>query len=733
MPLRIILPTLFLLLFSNLTFSQDDIKTIRKEIYPYICDADSLLIEANYHESFQKAKKGLNIAYQYQQYDYIALLYNVIAGCNEELMNTSKAIDYYKKALYYAAKTDNDTIKDWLNNNIGNVYNFDLHDYPKGIYHYHKSLEYAEKRKDTAEITFTKLNLASAYFNINNFEKGLECIEYAKVHLEKFPDYESDVILHTLYGIYFRHINDDAKTNYHFKEAIKIGKKYKLFKALSDAYREYSNYLFTAGDYKEAYLNKDLHQQIKDDIHNNEKIKNAQIAGIQIELDESRREIDKIELEKYSQEQNLKNSRIMVFLFLAILLGLLLFLYTLYRNNNLRKKLNEQLSDTNAQLQIAKDKAEESSILKSQFISTVSHELRTPLYGVIGITDMILDEHKELENSPHINSLKFSAKYLLSLVNDLLQINKIEDRKIVLEESPLNVREEIEKVHDALQFIAVNNKNITTVDVDKNIPEYLIGDKLRLSQILVNLISNAMKFTKNGEIKLKAVLEKQVRNLYYVRFEVIDSGCGIAVEDKEKVFEKFVQINRKEDDYQGTGLGLSIVKRLLEFMGSTICMESTVGKGTMMSFTIPFEYNEAITKKIAEDKKIEAAPLENYKILVVEDNKINQIVTRKILQKNNFECEIAEDGFVAIEILEAGQENFDLILMDINMPRMNGFETTKLIREKGITIPIIALTAFDKDEIEQEAIESGMNDVLIKPFEPALLFEIISNHISKSK
>ncbi|WP_296147823.1 response regulator [uncultured Flavobacterium sp.] len=729
MPLRIIL--IFLLFFSNLSFSQDNIHHVRREIHSIICEADALLIDAKYYESLQLAKKGLNLAYENNQYDYIAMFYNTIAGCHEELMDINKALEYYKKALIFVEKTENDTVKDWVHNNIGNVYNFDLKDYQKGIYHYKKSLLYAEKRKDTAEIIFTKLNLASAYFNLKDFETGFPYLVYASKNLIKFKDVESDVLLNTLYGTYYNHFKNSKKADFYFKKAIEIGETYKKFKALSDAYEEYSKFLYNSGNYKNAYLNQKLFQELKDNIHNSEKIKNAQIAGVQIELDESKREINKIELERFKQAQNLKNSRITVFLFLAVLLGLLLFLYTLYRNNILRRKMNEQLSDSNAQLQIAKDKAEESSILKSQFISTVSHELRTPLYGVIGITDMILDEHKELKNSTHIKSLKFSAKYLLSLVNDLLQINKIEDRKIVLEETPLSVREEIEKVKDALQFIAVSNKNTTVLEIDKDIPEYLIGDKLRLSQILVNLISNALKFTKNGEIKLIAKLEKKVRNLHYVRFEINDNGCGIAIENQDKIFEKFVQINRKEEDYQGTGLGLSIVKKLLELMGSKIELESNVGKGTKMTFTIPFEYDEKIIEKIKEEKQIDIVAIEHYKILVVEDNKINQIVTRKILEKNDFECMIAEDGFVALEMLD--EATYDLILMDINMPRMNGFETTKLIREKGIKIPIIALTAFDKDEIEKEALESGMDDVLIKPFEPALLFEIISNHILNSK
>ena len=731
MPLRIILFSILSLFFYQTTYSQDNVKENRHEIYNYICVADALLIDCQYNESLETSNKALDLAFKYKQYDYVAMLYNTIAGCHEELLNTKKALDYYKKALLYAQRSSNDTIKDWVHNNIGNVYNFDLKDYKKGIFHYKKSLDYAEKRRDTAEIIFTKTNLAWAYFNEKKYDEGFPYLEFASKNLPRYPDKESDVIVSTLYGMYHSHKKDYQTATPFFKKAIQIGEKYKQKKALADAYKEYSHYLFQKGDFKAAYLNKDNYQRLVDEINTSEKVKNAQIAGIQLELDESRREINKIEIEKFAQEQNLKNSRIMVFLFLGVMMGLLLFLYTLYRNNNLKKELNEQLRDSNIELQKAKDKAEESSILKSQFISTVSHELRTPLYGVIGITDLILDEHEELQKSPHINSLKFSAKYLLSLVNDLLQINKIEDKKIILEESLLDINDEIKKVVDSLQFLAINNNNKVEVKLDDAIPKDLIGDKLRLSQIFVNLISNSLKFTKNGKIEVISVLEKTVKNLNYLRFEVRDNGCGIACENQEKVFEKFVQIDRKEDDYQGTGLGLSIVKRLLEFMGSEIKLKSEVNVGTAISFTIMLEAVPAKEDSIMEVKLVDEADTKNYKILAVEDNKINQMVTRKILEKNNFACVIAEDGYFALEILE--NENFDLILMDINMPKINGFETTRRIRKKGITTPIIALTAFDKNEITEEALASGMDDILIKPFDPALLFKIINDQIEKSK
>lgn len=727
---RIISFLFFLLFFCNLSFSQEK-ENIRIKIYDLICEADALLIDLKFKESLQVSKKALNLAYKYKQYDYMAMSYNTIAGCHEELFDTDKALAYYNKALYYSEKTTNDTIKDWIHNNIGNIYNFDKKDYAKGIYHYKKSLEYSGKTKDTSEILFTQLNLAWAHFNQKEFDLGEPYLKNIDKNLDKYGDLESRVILNTLYGMLYSGRGEAKKADYYFQTSVNYGLKYKQKIALADAYEEYSKHLYRIKDYKKAYLTKGYYEELKDEIHNNEKLRSAQIAGIQIELDESKREITKIEMEKYAQQKNLRNSKIIVILFLAVVIILLLLLYTFYKNSIYRKKINQQLVESNAELKIAKDKAEESSILKSQFISTVTHELRTPLYGVIGITNLILDEHKELENSPHINSLKFSAKYLLSLVNDLLQIHKIEDKKIILDEQPLNVQDEIEKVKEALQFIAIKNKNKIIIDIDINIPEYLIGDKLRLSQILVNLTSNALKFTKKGEIKLLASLEKKVGNMNFIKFEIIDNGCGIAIENQNKIFEKFVQIDRKEGDYQGTGLGLSIVKRLLELLGGEINLESKEGIGTTVTFTIPFEYDEEATKKYIENIEVDTTNASTYKILVVEDNKINQMVTKKIIEKNNYQCSVVDDGYAALEILD--RETFDVILMDINMPIINGFETTRMIRNKGIDVPIIALTAFDKDEITDEAKLSGMDDILIKPFEPVRLFQIINIQIAKHK
>jgi CheY-like chemotaxis protein len=227
---------------------------------------------------------------------------------------------------------------------------------------------------------------------------------------------------------------------------------------------------------------------------------------------------------------------------------------------------------------------------------------------------------------------------------------------------------------------------------------------------------------------LTADLKEVVDKTYFIQFKVRDTGIGIAKEDQAKIFEKFVQIERKEEDYQGTGLGLSIVSRLIELFKSEIHLESEENVGTTFTFTIGFEYDEEKSREIINNIEVDLSDGHLYNILVVEDNKINQMVTKKIIQSSNLSCTIVDDGYAAIVALE--RERFDLILMDINMPLINGFDTTRKIREKGIDIPIIALTAFDKQEVTEEAISAGMNDIMVKPFEPSKLFQVISNNVN---
>ena len=698
------------------TYSHQEITKLNQEAELYLKNSD-------FEKSLNVSKTALRLSLINNDLLSSSVSYTIIAKNYAEMAEFDKAIFFYNKSLSYAQKTNNDTLRKKIFNNLGNIYCFEKKEYIKGINYYKKSLVYSQKLADKNQVFVTKLNIAWAYFDIGFFEKGYPSLEFINKYYTKYGDKSTAVALNLLNGMYFSNKGNKDQASAFFEKAIKYGTEGNEKSDLSYSYLEYSKHLLKNGDYKKAYENLVRYNLITEELYNKEKLEKASIAGITLELDAYKRELDKIEAEKLVQEKSLHKSKIIVLLFVFIFCILLLLLYTLFKNYNFKKKANIKLSETNMQLVAAKEKIEEVSELKAQFFSTISHELRTPLYGVVGITNMLLDEHKELINSPHLNSLKFSARYLLSLVNDILHINKIEDNKIFLESLTFNIADEIEMIKSSLSFLAKTNGNQIIVTIDDRIPEYLIGDKLRLSQIIMNLVSNGLKFTKNGEVNIKIESIKVENNLHFIEFKIQDNGIGIDPEDQEKIFDKFIQVNRKETDYQGTGLGLSIVKQLLELFKSDITLESTVGNGTLFRFVIAFEHDMKRTAYLINDIQVEISSTQMIHVLVVEDNRINQVITRKIIEKNNFKCSVVDDGYAAIEILE--KENFDIILMDINMPLINGFDTTKLIRLKGIDIPIVALTAFDKAEIIEEALSAGINDIIIKPFDSFQLLEII--------
>ncbi len=680
--------------------------------------------DSNFEKSLITSRVALNYATASKNNYLIAKSYKIIAGNYSELAEFDKAIFFYNKSLSYANRTNNDSLKYSLHNNLGNIYCFEKKQFDKGIGCYKKSIAYSLKINDLSQVYFTNINIAWAYFDIGKFKEGYPYLQFVGNNFDLYGDESTAIVVNMLNGMYASYRNENDTANAYFISAIDAGKKSEERSDLSYAHLEYSKFLTKIKKFKEAYDHLTAYNKITEELYNQEKLKKASIAGFNLELDEYKRQIDKIENEKISQYQSLKKSRIIVILFVLISLILLVLIITLIKNIRFKKQHNLELLK-------AKEIAEEASLLKTQFISTISHELRTPLYGVVGITNMLLEEHKELSQSKHLSSLKFSARYLLSLVNDILQINKIEENKVVLENLTFNISDEITMIKNSLSFLSQKNNNVITVHIDAGIPEYLIGDKLRLAQILMNLVSNALKFTKDGEVEIRVDLSKIEGKNYFLDFLIKDNGVGIASVDQGKIFEKFVQVGRKDEDYQGTGLGLSIVKRLLGLFGSNITLESDIGQGTSFSFTIPFEYDPQKTKKIIDEIEVDLTSNEVYKILIVEDNLINQLVTKKIIEKNNYICKVVDDGFAALDIIE--KESFDLILMDINMPLMNGFETTKRIRLKQITTPIVALTAFDKDEITDEAISSGINDIIVKPFEPLKLFKIINYLIQETK
>lgn len=429
------------------------------------------------------------------------------------------------------------------------------------------------------------------------------------------------------------------------------------------------------------------------------------------------------------KERSLFFGKLTGWLSIALILILSLLTLSLYKNNNLRAKANELLQDKNTELQEAKEKAEKASQAKAQFLSTITHELRTPMYTVTGLTHLLLEEDPKPEQKEHLNSLKFSGEYLLSLINNILDLNKLEANKVELEKIPFDLKKRIDSVIIALRKSAEAKNNKLHYEYDSSLPDEVMGDSLKISQILINLISNSIKFTENGEIWLRVKKAKTLPEKVVVHFEVEDTGEGISKKKQSTIFESFaqgsLQINRK---HGGTGLGLSIVKNLLELMGSKIVLESKLGEGSKFWFNISYDIFKSC-KKVIDINEIEVILddelLENKAILIVEDNKINQMITKKILEKKKMRCTVVDNGLDAIKQVEEG--DFDVILMDIHMPGISGIEATKKIREFNKTIPIIALTATTIEDNLEDFYNAGFNEFIPKPFKAEDFFEKINS------
>lgn len=380
-------------------------------------------------------------------------------------------------------------------------------------------------------------------------------------------------------------------------------------------------------------------------------------------------------------------------------------------------------------LKTAKIEAEASSRAKEEFLANMSHEIRTPMNAIIGMARLLKKTPLDSEQKKYLQAILTSSNNLIALINDILNLSKIESGKLEIENLGFGIVDLLESLYYSQKIIADTKKIDFRYSADSSVPIILRGDPYRLNQILTNLVNNAIKFTQNGFVELTVKLLEKAENKYWIIFSVRDTGIGIAEDKLGEIFESFTQADTSVTRrFGGTGLGLTITKSLVKMMNGGLAVRSTLGEGTEFTVVIPFEEGEIVEVNIEQDFDTQSLELKGIHVLLVEDNRINKLLVSTLFDKWGVNYDWAENGEEAIEFLK--KKEFNLILMDVQMPVMSGLEATQIIRQVlKLELPIIALTAHAFKEDAKKCIDSGMDDVIVKPFEPFLLYNKLVSHL----
>lgn len=710
----------FLICCASVVFGQkatdSDVDLLKMRIESYITQAGFESERGDFYNAKDNLEKALEVANQINDktskgkiYTKIAKVQFLVEEPENALISLTKAAELQRETNDYA--------------NLAITYN------ARGILHtskkeYQTALDYFNSSKTKFEeeglenyIPEVTLNEAIVYIKLEDYKSAKATLEKTIVLAKKHnqPIILSSALINS--GKVLQKLGNNNLALSVTQDGLKIAKDNRILENINESYLTLSEIYQSSENYKLANEFLKNHIKLSDSLLN---IKRENLSPerraqfINTYNDETKKQME-LKLEEADAANNL--TRITTILSIALITILSLLTLSLYKNNNIRLKTNNMLHKKNDELILAKEKAELASKTKANFLSTVTHELRTPLYAVTGLTNMLLDENPKPDQIPHLKSLKFSGDYLLTFINDILQINKIEANKVELDPELFNLKKKVENVVSALNNSALDNNIIMHYEFENGLPENYIADNLKISQILINLIGNAIKFTKDGDIWVRVYKINQAGDIYTIRFEIEDNGIGISKEKQENMFESFsqgsIQINRK---YGGTGLGLSIVKGLIEILKGKIYLKSELGKGSTFIFEIPLTYSsEAIEiPKTTHFNEINDLDLTNIKILVVEDNKIKQMITRKILNKMSLNCDVVDNGEDAVDRVK--ENRYDVVLMDIHMPGINGLEATKIIRTFDKELTIFALTAVTLEDKMHEFDEAGFDDIISKPF-----------------
>ncbi len=680
----------------------------------------------DYPKSLQYAQMGYWLAEKEQDSLLLASFNNILGAIYLINNDLQRAYDYLLEAKNMYSQLGDTLWQLKILNNLALIH-WKKNEFNEAKVQFHKIIEDTQKADAySSQSVLTELRLVS-YFNLGlmHYElkehaKALEFLYKAESLLPEANNREDSVRLLQL-CVRLAQVHFELKEFSEAEKQIEKGNEMALKRGTEEHMLRLMeveiSLLLHKGEWDKMIEKNREYDNLKKSYFDVERDKEMQFLNkrFDIELKNHEQEILRKELER----RNLQRMFLMTALAFITIISFMLF-YSLQQ----RKRANIALQKQTEELRNAKEFAEGASKAKEEFLSMMSHEIRTPLNGVIGITNILLQENPRPQQKENLDILKASANHLLALINDILDYNKIDSQNLRIEKIPFNLGESLDVMCRSLILEAKAKSLDFEWSFDADLPIGVIGDPVRINQVMNNLISNAIKFTNEGFVKFSVRRAGKDRFL----FEVKDSGVGISPDHQKLVFERFTQssseISRK---YGGTGLGLTISKKLVELMGGKLKLESGVGIGSTFSFELELQEENSIKSPNTASPNHRGA-LQDCSVLLAEDNLVNQLVARKFLENWGASLVIAANGKEAIERLS--EKPYDLILMDIQMPEMDGLEATRLIRllddPQQANIPIVALTASVVNKEKDWIRKHGFDGFVFKPFKPEDLLNQIT-------
>ncbi|MBL0330842.1 MAG: response regulator [Bacteroidetes bacterium] len=698
----------------------------------------------NHQKAIENYQNAYDLYYQHKDYDQCIIALNRIANrtmdIGNELNDTSyffKAINIYTNA-FNIAKQINDIPK-IINSyaNMADAYNILGSKTNNKNYLFYsinyslKGLKLSREYKLPRQEGLNFLNMGEAYERLNFPFKAIHFYEEALHKYEKAGDKNWIQNTHRLLGKIYHALKNYDKAVFHINKSIELAKEQQLIGYLRDNYQILSDIYASKNDLKKSLEYQELYAKYKDSILNENSAINIARLQAEFEFERQNQEIELLRKNTEIQKEKIKTQNTQRNFLIAAIIGIFSLLVILYYRYREKQKAEAQILKAKEAAVLAKE-------MQEQFLANTSHEIRTPMNGIIGMTSQLLDSNLTNEQLEYALAIKESSNNLLVIINDLLDLSKIKAGKMAFEMIPFSLNDLCKNLIFTLQY-RLAEKNIHLISsIDEKIPNVLAGDPVRLNQVLLNLAGNAIKFTEKGEVKINVKLLKDDGKKVRLLFSVHDTGIGIPNNKLDKIFESFTQVNATTTrKYGGTGLGLTIAKQIIEQQGGTISVSSKVNEGSVFVFFLDFVKTNKKAKELKEQKTTEtvhqSVNLSKIKILVVDDNRVNQRVASLTLKKWNVDVSVADDAKSAINLLKEHQHH--LILMDIAMPEMDGLEATQYIRTQLPAplnkTPIIAMTASALIGEEEKCISAGMNDYISKPFHPNDLFVKITRLIPK--